>query len=218
LRKYRFGVIILKGSNNIKNIPIRYSTKAKLEKNYYNFYKTINNYDCYVSNVGYPPYYLGQSVMDKYHITGNFKSGCGSTGVYMIRDKKLKRLVLKVANSNLTYQRELLALNKTKDWKHSPTLVDSDNKRLFIITDWCGRDFKKKSKGDRISIKNNIQQLTDTLLSKYHIYHNDVRWKNITQDDNSTLVLIDWGMSSDQNREKNHDKILCDNKTNKTNK
>ncbi len=212
LRKFRFGVIILKGSDNVKHIRDRYTAKNILKDNYYYFYQNINGYDCFVSSVGSAPYYLGQPVMNKYYITGNFKSGCGSTGVFMIRDQKQTRYVLKIASSNLTYEREVDALTKTKSWQYSPNLIDSDSKRLYIITNWCGRDFKRKPKKDKLAIRSEVQKLCDILTKHYKIYHNDIRWKNITYN-GKYLILIDWGMSDDENNEKNHDHILREDQT-----
>ena len=207
LSKYRFGTIILKISDKKVFNKTRYKTRITLEKNYYHFYKHIDNYDCYVSSVGFPPYYLGQPILDKYLISGNFKSGCGSTGVYMIRDENDNKYVLKRSNTDLTFQRELNSLKLTKKWKHSPTLIDYDIKNKIIITNWCGKDFKVSKMHKKYEMHQLIQNLCDILYTDYKLYHNDIRWKNITLKDN-TIILIDWGMSSDEKREKDPEHIL----------
>ena len=219
LHKYRFGVIIMKVSQ-VKDIKKdRYRIRTLLGKHYYHFYGNIDSYDCYVCNIGYPPYYLGQTILDKYVITGNFKSGCGSSGVYMARDindtdptdmdYNATRFVVKRSNSKKTFIRELNALIRTTNWIHSPTIIDYNAMERIIITNWCGKDLKLLDSTSKNTYSHKIQLLIDELYNKYQLYHNDVRWKNITII-GSNLILIDWGMTDIINKERDPETILRD--------
>ncbi len=207
LEKYRFGVLILKNPKDTTEKYELFSTRQYLENNYYKLQNTIDNYDCYVSIIGYPPFYLGQSIFNNYRITGTFKSGCGSNSVFMIRDSKQKRFVLKFVNSDLSFDREVNALKITKDFIHSPNLIYYDKSLLYIITEWSGKDLKNIDNKLKNKYKEIIQNIWDTLYDQYNIYHNDIRWKNITYD-GKRLILIDWGTSEKNNREQDHDNIL----------
>jgi thiamine kinase-like enzyme len=49
--------------------------------------------------------------------------------------------------------------------------------------------------------------ITKELKDTFGIFHNDIRWKNIVKR-GKKLTLIDWGMSSKVDREKNPQEIL----------
>lgn len=207
LHKYRFGVLILKVSDKIKFTRDRNKVMKLLRTNYYEFYDQIDQYDCYVCSIGFSPYYFGQQILDKYTITGNFKSGCGSSGVFMVRDEANNKYVLKRSNSKKTFLKELVALKNTKEWKHSPSLIDYHISDNIIITNWCGNDLKLLDISAKEKYRGDVQQLVDILYKKFNLYHNDIRWKNITISNNN-IILIDWGMANLDNRERDPEHIL----------
>ena len=100
-----------------------------------------------------------------------------------------------------------MTLKTTSDWLHSPNLVDFNSRDKIIITNWCGKDLKLVKPDYRNNLLPRIQKLCDNIYDKYGIYHNDIRWKNITVK-NGNIILIDWGMSGELNRERDPEKIL----------
>ena len=204
--KYRFGALIIKKENAQILEKQRILTEL-LENNGYSLFRTKDNYICFYSTIGVAPYYLGQPILDNYYITGNLISGCGSSAVYTIKDRKGDELVLKKSSNLNNYAKELKALKITENWEHSPSLIDYNKKNKFIITNWCGKDLKRVDDNYKLELKNKIQELSDILNKQFNLYHNDIRWKNITIISNK-IIFIDWGMSEVENKEKDHDYIL----------
>lgn len=207
LHKYRFGAIILKYPSD-QNLRLEAcQARFKLEQNYYQYYGEMDGYHCFRCSIGAPPYYLGQKVLNYYRITGNLKSGCGSSGVYIVRDPKNQKLVLKRTNNLTSFKNEVGALKITKTCRYTPKLIDYNAKTRLILTTWLGKDLLTHSETVQQNSKAEINRIHQLIVKQYKIYHNDIRWKNITFHQGQ-LYFIDWGMSSSLNTEKNHDKIL----------
>jgi hypothetical protein len=171
--------------------------------------------DIYVAKIRKPPYFYRQVIPDlnlplpgRYLLHRVLKSGTGSMSVLLLKREGFhQKLVLKKCLTPELYRAEKTALLTTQDWKHSPDLVYYDDHRNYLVTDWCGRDLRDAKESLQHKLKRIIQNITNRLHQKYAIYHNDVRWKNIVRD-NGKLVLVDWGFSSPENRERDPQGIL----------
>jgi len=123
------------------------------------------------------------------------------------REGSHQKLVLKKCLTPELYRAEKKTLTITRDWKHSPSLVYSDDTRYYLVTDWCGHDLRNAKESVQNILKGVIQNITNRLYQKYGLYHNDIRWKNIVRT-KGQLVLVDWGFSATDNREHDPQNIL----------
>lgn len=209
-RAYRFGALVF-GIEGAKR-KHQYRLRKVLEENHYQQVAKRDGYVYYRSQLGSPPFYVGQVAYSRYRILGNFKSGCGSKGVYLVGGlagpgRGRRDLVLKRCNSEKVFLRELEALRRTESWPHSPQLVDFIASERVIVTNWCGDELRKAKKKVRQQVAPYIQSLVRELYRNYKLYHNDIRWKNITRR-GDRVYLVDWGMSGDISRERDAENIL----------
>ena len=207
--KYHFGLVILKKTTNKDKIGKLFSIRRKLEAFNYKLYTSDKQYYVFYMTISYPPYYLGDIYNKTYKIINSFISGCGSDGVFLTKHiYNKKKYVMKVCKDIKSYNREYIALNITKNWDYSPKLIYYNNNKLILIIEYCGSDLKTKSTLQKNKYKNKINFLIKDLTKNYGLFHNDIRWKNITLSSKGQLTIIDWGMASKQNNEKNLDKII----------
>jgi tRNA A-37 threonylcarbamoyl transferase component Bud32 len=127
--------------------------------------------------------------------------------VFLGVDKFNNKVVIKKSNTLKEYDAEKKSLLLLINIKYIPKLLYYNDKELYLVIDFCGRDLRNESKIKRETLIPYINKIHDYIEKHYKIYHNDIRWKNITILDNK-VYLIDWGMSSFNKEDKNHDKIL----------
>ena len=164
-------------------------------------------YSYYQSKIGHAPYYIGQPILDQFTVVKPYTSGRGSIGVYLVLDLSGTKMVVKQCSNQTTYSRELNSLQLTSDWAHSPTLYHAYPKENTLVVEWCGEEMRHIKAKRRKKTAPMVQQLVDELHGIYGIYHNDIRWKNITRHGDK-IMLIDWGMSGSELREQDPGKIL----------
>ena len=203
--RFRFGTIVI----DIREVKRKHQFRLRksLEDALYRQVQKDGEYAYYQSKIGHAPYYLGQPILNRFTVIKSYTSGCGSDGVYLVRDEIGIHMVVKRCSTEKTYARELESLQLTRDWTHSPTLYHAYPKERILVVEWCGEEMrhaKPKHKRKAVPI---IRQLVDTLYRTYGIYHNDIRWKNITRHGDK-IMLIDWGMSGKELKERDPSKIL----------
>ena len=88
-----------------------------------------------------------------------------------------------------------------------PNLIDSEDTELYLVTDYCGKDLRNLDDVKKTMLIAYINTIHNKIVNDYKLYHNDVRWKNITMNNNK-IYLIDWGMADFRNIDQNHDQIL----------
>jgi predicted Ser/Thr protein kinase len=208
LTKIRFGCVII-WYDKVKIGKKRSLFRHVFVSHKYKIVITDNpKMDVFVSSVGTPPFYQGQIVFQKYQIKDVFKAGCGSTGVYLLKDRTTKLLyVLKMVTSHQEYQNEKQILKLLQHWPYSPKLVQYDDTHNWLMTTYCGKEMRTAKNSKKKWAKPRIQAIAKELQQLFGIYHNDIRWKNIVKEGRH-LTLIDWGMSSHNNTDKNPQHIL----------
>ena len=80
-----------------------------------------------------------------------------------------------------------------------------------IWTTYCGKSLNLKYKPEeRYKYKSQIRFLTFLLFEETGMYHNDIRWKNVVENDIGDLFLIDFEVISNENKERDPEWILRD--------
>lgn len=80
-----------------------------------------------------------------------------------------------------------------------------------IWTEYCGQSLNLKYKPeDRYKFKQQIRSLVNLFLKETGYYHNDIRWKNIVENEEGQLFLIDFEVTSTENKERDPEWILRD--------
>ena len=89
-------------------------------------------------------------------------------------------------------------------------LVKFDDESRTIWTKYCGISLNLKyPPKDRYRFKNNIRLMVEQLKS-YNLFHNDIRWKNVVENSDNGLFLIDFEVISNENKERDPEWILRD--------
>jgi thiamine kinase-like enzyme len=89
-------------------------------------------------------------------------------------------------------------------------LIKFDDETKTIWTDYCGVSLNLKYKPfQRYKFKQAIRDIADQLRS-YNLFHNDIRWKNVVENDAGELFLIDFEVISNDNKERDPEWILTD--------
>lgn len=89
-------------------------------------------------------------------------------------------------------------------------LVRFDDKTKTIWTKYCGISLNLKYKPfERYKFKQAIRDIADQLRG-YNLFHNDIRWKNVVENDCGELFLIDFEVLSSENKERDPEWILRD--------
>ena len=79
-----------------------------------------------------------------------------------------------------------------------PKILDKDPETNTIWFENCGLSLAEKySYLERLPFKSKIKDLVEE-LKKFEIHHNDVRWKNVLENDEGKLFLIDFERASNQ--------------------
>lgn len=119
--------------------------------------------------------------------------------------------VKKVFQTRNKYERERdFYLNFGDIFSFIPTLVRYEDVEKTIWTEYCGVSLNLKYlPKERYKFKNEIKFMTQKLES-YNLYHNDIRWKNIVENDDGRLFLIDFEVISNENKERDPEWILRD--------
>ena len=141
-----------------------------------------------------------------------FKKGVSTILVEKIFDPNENiHLVKKQFQTKNKYERERdFYINFGNILSYIPRLVRWDDIEKIIWTEYCGisLNFKYPPK-QRYKFKPQIRFLVEDLRN-YGYYHNDIRWKNIVENDNGRLFLIDFEVISIENKERDPEKILTD--------
>ena len=91
-----------------------------------------------------------------------------------------------------------------------PKLHKFEDETKTIWTYYCGESLNLKYKSkDRYKFKTRIKKIV-SLLEKNNLYHNDIRWKNIVENEHGELFLIDFEVISNENKERDPENILLE--------
>jgi len=91
-----------------------------------------------------------------------------------------------------------------------PKLYKFEDESKTIWTYYCGQSLNiKYSPKDRYKFKVKIKCLVATLES-INLYHNDIRWKNVVENEDGRLFLIDFESISSDNKERDPENILSE--------
>ncbi len=217
-KKWRFGIIICRHNWEER---ARYQFGYQLYQWKYGCYHRAVSpkhhlaLDIYVARIRLPPHFYGQPfpkiplpLPGRYVLHRVLKSGTGSTAVLLLKRRGYHhRVVFKKCLTPELYQAEKNALILTRHWNHSPNLVYFDDQNYYLVTDWCGCDLRDAKDQLQQKIKPIVQNIVRQLHDRYGIYHNDVRWKNIVRR-KGRVVLVDWGFSATEDRERDPQGIL----------
>jgi tRNA A-37 threonylcarbamoyl transferase component Bud32 len=101
----------------------------------------------------------------------------------------------------IKYQNELI---------YVPYIAQWNDAEKIIWTEYCGISLNLKYlPKDRYKFKSRIRSICNDLMRR-GLYHNDIRWKNIVENDEGQLFLIDFEVISHDNRERDPEYILRD--------
>ena len=91
-----------------------------------------------------------------------------------------------------------------------PKLHKFDDDSKTIWTEYCGQSLNLKYiPKDRYKFKPQIKQMVE-FLARLNLYHNDIRWKNIVENDGGKLFLIDFEVISNENKERDPENIITE--------
>jgi thiamine kinase-like enzyme len=91
-----------------------------------------------------------------------------------------------------------------------PKLHKFEDETKTIWTEYCGQSLNLKYiPKDRYKFKPEIRKIVK-LLANLNLYHNDIRWKNIVENDEGKLFLIDFEVISNENKERDPENILTE--------
>ena len=89
-------------------------------------------------------------------------------------------------------------------------MIKFDDEHKTIWTKYCGVSLNLKyESAQRYKFKQKIRDIADQLRG-YNLFHNDIRWKNVIENDCGELFLIDFEVISTENRERDPEWILRD--------
>ena len=91
-----------------------------------------------------------------------------------------------------------------------PKLHKFEDETKTIWTEYCGQSLNLKYiPKDRYKFKPEIRKIVK-LLADLNLYHNDIRLKNIVENDEGKLFLIDFEVISNENKERDPENILTE--------
>jgi len=125
--------------------------------------------------------------------------------------KENTHLVKKQFQTKNKYERERdFYINFNHVLSYIPRLVRWNDVEKTIWTEYCGISLNLKyPPKERYKFKHQIRFMVDELKSVGY-YHNDIRWKNIVENENGRLFLIDFEVVSIDNKERDPEWILRD--------
>lgn len=126
-------------------------------------------------------------------------------------EQKKLHLVKKVFKTKNKYERERdFYINFGNIFSFVPSIIQWNDIEKTIWTEYCGISLNLKYiPKDRYKFKNKIRLMTNQ-LKQYNLYHNDIRWKNVVENDDGRLFLIDFEVISNENKERDPEWILRD--------
>lgn len=118
-------------------------------------------------------------------------------------------MIKKVYLTKGWYIRELNFYLKMQDKvDFIPKIIKNDTETKTIWFENCGLSLSEKYDHlTRLTYKPKIKELLEKLKS-FGIYHNDVRWKNVLENDEGKLFLIDFEGASNQYTDIDREHIL----------
>jgi thiamine kinase-like enzyme len=141
-----------------------------------------------------------------------FKKGIATVSVEKLWDEQEKlHLVKKVFQTKNKYEREKnFYINFGSIFSFIPRIVRWSDIEKTIWTEYCGVSLNLKYiPKDRYKFKNEIRLMVNQ-LKQHNLYHNDIRWKNVVENDDGRLFLIDFEVVSSENKERDPEWILKD--------
>ena len=91
-----------------------------------------------------------------------------------------------------------------------PKLHKFKDETKTIWTEYCGQSLNLKYiPKDRYKFKPEIRKMVN-FLAGLNLYHNDIRWKNIVENDSGQLFLIDFEVISNENKERDPENIITE--------
>lgn len=130
-----------------------------------------------------------------------YKKMSGSFYAKEVKAVRIKNeiIILKTASSKNKFLHEKNIYIKLKDEDFLPKLKYFDDKHFILgLTDVGDTleiyKFKKKEEYNKlvVNINRQIKNIIDRLLDKYHLFHNDLRERNICIDNNNKIRFIDF--------------------------
>ena len=141
-----------------------------------------------------------------------FKKGIATVSVEKLWDQKRGlHVVKKVFQTQNKYARERdFYINFCNIFSFIPSLIRSVDLEKTLYVQYCGQSLNiKYQPKDRYKFKPQIRLMTEE-LKKFNLYHNDIRWKNIVENDVGKLFLIDFEVISTENKERDPENILSE--------
>ena len=119
-----------------------------------------------------------------------FKTGNATLGVYRKGNKVWKHF-----RTQSKFERELSAYAHLTDCPFVPKILEIVPERKFIVFPYVGESLNLKYRPkDRHVFKPQIRRMNEILYTDYGVHHNDIRWKNVVENDDGYLFLIDFEM------------------------
>ena len=100
-------------------------------------------------------------------------------------------VVRKFVKAEPSYQREKKRLNQLRNFAHSPNLIKFDDENRILVMDYCGIPLDKYGKKvrDRHIFLKPISEACYILRNEFGLFHNDLRWKNLTYKNNQIFMV-----------------------------
>lgn len=141
-----------------------------------------------------------------------FKKGISTVSVEKVWDEKSQHyLVKKQFQTKNKYERERdFYIGYGLFFDFVTDLIKFDDETKTIWTYYCGVSLNLKYiPKERGIFKNEIRSMVEQ-LKNYNLFHNDIRWKNIVESNDGRLFLIDFEVTSSENKERDPEWILRD--------
>jgi thiamine kinase-like enzyme len=126
-------------------------------------------------------------------------------------DQSQQHLVKKQFQTKNKYERErdfYIGYGLFFDFVTDLVRFNDENKTIW--TKYCGISLNLKYKPfERYGFKKSVREIVEQLKG-YNLFHNDIRWKNIVENERGEVFLIDFEVISSENRERDPEWILRD--------
>ncbi len=119
-----------------------------------------------------------------------------------------KEVVRKFVKAKPSYQREKNNLTRLAKFPHSPNLLKFDDESRILVMDYCGIPLDKYGKKvvHRHIFLKPISQACYKLKHEFGLFHNDLRWKNLTFQNNQ-IFMVDFDSVGEIFKDADLDKI-----------
>lgn len=117
---------------------------------------------------------------------------CYKYNAVSLLNKDGNNVVRKKVQTRNKFWKEVYFLQTLKEWEHTPKLLGYNEKESLLYIQHVGNALTSMRVSDRLYYRKRIIAIVNELERKYHIYHNDLRWKNIVLSEDDKLYLIDW--------------------------